>query len=311
MCFSCCSALWRWLVGGSGDQQPQRPPPPAPPRQQHGDEDDDDDERAARQRLLGGAAADSDRGGGAAAAASREYAAPALVLADGAARGGGDGSGSVSSSKLDASAASKPAAAAAAAAGAVETVALAAAAAAAPLVDLDGSPRPAGGQKQQQEQQQEQQLEGDSAPIVPRSDAPPPARLSRGGLNAVSAAAGDAAPRRVLVMRHGHRQDEADATWTRVAARPWDPPLSSKGRVQARDAAPALRAAGVEVIVTSPVRRCLQTSAEVAAALGLARGRWFVDWGLSEVSEQRSIGGVVLLFREREWRNRTAALLTP
>jgi hypothetical protein len=38
----------------------------------------------------------------------------------------------------------------------------------------------------------------------------------------------------VVVMRHGHRQDEQDPVWHRTAKRPWDPPLSVKGREQVR-----------------------------------------------------------------------------
>lgn len=36
----------------------------------------------------------------------------------------------------------------------------------------------------------------------------------------------------VVVMRHGHRQDEANPVWHKTAKRPWDPPLSSKGCTQ-------------------------------------------------------------------------------
>lgn len=39
---------------------------------------------------------------------------------------------------------------------------------------------------------------------------------------------------RLYVMRHGHRQDEEDEVWHVSAGRPWDPPLSAKGREQVR-----------------------------------------------------------------------------
>ncbi|KIZ06034.1 hypothetical protein MNEG_1928 [Monoraphidium neglectum] len=120
---------------------------------------------------------------------------------------------------------------------------------------------------------------------APRGE-PPSARLSKGGLNAISAAAGDTG-RAVTVMRHGHRQDELDATWSRVATRPWDPPLSIKGRSQAREVAAAMRDLNIDIIVTSPFKRCLQTSAEIAAELGTPQGAWLVDWGLSEVCDPR------------------------
>ena len=117
-------------------------------------------------------------------------------------------------------------------------------------------------------------------------------------------------PARVIVMRHGHRQDEADPVWHRSARRPWDPPLSAKGRAQAREAAgdrirlsatgggsaaatpvagaSASSAAGGDgvvlqgdmrptVIITSPFLRCVQTSAGVAAAL----------WGAGDGNEEQ------------------------
>lgn len=57
-----------------------------------------------------------------------------------------------------------------------------------------------------------------------------------------------------------------------------------KPHKQARDAGAALRGAGIDLVVTSPFKRCLQTSAAVVAELGLPQGSWLVDWGLSEVS---------------------------
>lgn len=123
-------------------------------------------------------------------------------------------------------------------------------------------------------------------PAQQRPGEAPAARLSRGGLNAVSEAASDA-PRSVVVMRHGHRQDEADLTWTHGATRPWDPPLSTKGRTQAREAAGGVCGLQVDLVVTSPFKRCLQTSAELVAELGLPQGSWLVDWGLSEVCDPR------------------------
>jgi broad specificity phosphatase PhoE len=53
--------------------------------------------------------------------------------------------------------------------------------------------------------------------------------------------------------------------------------------VQAHTVAAAMQALGIEVVITSPFRRCLQTSAEIVAAMGLSQGAWIVDWGLSEV----------------------------
>jgi len=44
----------------------------------------------------------------------------------------------------------------------------------------------------------------------------------------------------IIVMRHGHRQDEDDARWSATAPRPWDPPLSLQGRKGVQEAAAAL-----------------------------------------------------------------------
>jgi hypothetical protein len=49
----------------------------------------------------------------------------------------------------------------------------------------------------------------------------------------------------LLVMRHGHRQDEEDPEWDTTAARPWDPPLSALGR----------RQVGAQNGATHPTRR--------------------------------------------------------
>lgn len=294
MCSDCCSAVWRWLFSCGSGAGPS-PSPPPPPRQRRredggggaeGDVDDDERSRLLRPRHSEGVAPDD----------SARYTPPPLVLADGGADGGGAAAPLASAG--DGLVAAAEAAAAEAAAAEKATTSL--------INEEEGA-------ASKPSQQREPAAAG-PAPVTPRPGDPPPARLSRGGLNAVSAAAAagapssgsatagapssasaSATPATILVMRHGHRQDEADPTWTRVAARPWDPPLSDKGRMQARDAALALVRGGgggggvarIDVVVTSPFRRCLQTSAEAAAALGLPQGRWFADWGLSEVCDPR------------------------
>jgi hypothetical protein len=69
----------------------------------------------------------------------------------------------------------------------------------------------------------------------------------------------DVGDRRVWVMRHGHRQDEADPTWTVSSERPYDPPLSEEGRLQAFETGKVLaERAHFCAIVCSPFLRCLQ-----------------------------------------------------
>jgi broad specificity phosphatase PhoE len=98
-------------------------------------------------------------------------------------------------------------------------------------------------------------------------------------------------PQLLVIMRHGHRQDEQDQTWTETAERPWDPPLSTKGRSQAKEAAYAMRELGIEHIITSPFVRCLQTSAEIVSTLDMKQNNWAVDWSLSEICDPRVLFG--------------------
>jgi broad specificity phosphatase PhoE len=98
-------------------------------------------------------------------------------------------------------------------------------------------------------------------------------------------------PQLLVIMRHGHRQDEQDQSWTKTAERPWDPPLSTKGRSQAKEVAYAVRELGIEHIITSPFLRCLQTSAEIVSTLDMKQNNWAVDWSLSEISDPRVLFG--------------------
>jgi len=74
----------------------------------------------------------------------------------------------------------------------------------------------------------------------------------------------------VVVMRHGDRIDNFEPMWVSSAARPWDPPLIQQGRVRAfatgRDFRKKLSFTLNRVFV-SPFLRCIQTAAEVVAAL--------------------------------------------
>ncbi|XP_027336119.1 uncharacterized protein LOC113850015 [Abrus precatorius] len=74
----------------------------------------------------------------------------------------------------------------------------------------------------------------------------------------------------VVVMRHGERLDNFEPTWASTAARPWDPPLAQEGRVRAFETGTRLRQSlgfPIHRIFVSPFLRCLQTAAEVIAAL--------------------------------------------
>lgn len=59
----------------------------------------------------------------------------------------------------------------------------------------------------------------------------------------------------VYVMRHGHRQDEEDELWSLQSQHPWNPPLSAKGRLQAREAGRNMKNKSIDVVITSPFLR--------------------------------------------------------
>lgn len=72
------------------------------------------------------------------------------------------------------------------------------------------------------------------------------------------------APTTTLLLRHG----QTPLSIERRFAGTGDVPLTEVGREQARAAARALKDRGLDVIVTSPLTRCRDTAAEVAAATG-------------------------------------------
>ncbi|TKY68955.1 Histidine phosphatase superfamily, clade-1 [Spatholobus suberectus] len=74
----------------------------------------------------------------------------------------------------------------------------------------------------------------------------------------------------VVVMRHGDRIDNFDALWVSTATRPWDPPLVQQGRVRAFCTGRKFRnnlSFPIHRVFVSPFLRCVQTAAEVVAAL--------------------------------------------
>jgi len=102
----------------------------------------------------------------------------------------------------------------------------------------------------------------------------------------------DGVPRRVLVARHGERMDNVNPQWARFASRPHDPPLTKRGRAQARNLGLALGRCGgdadnsawrpPQVLLSSPFIRCVQTADVIAETLGLGAGSICVEEGLCE-----------------------------
>eukprot|EP01060_Flectonema_neradi_P012909 TRINITY_DN19697_c0_g1_i1.p1 TRINITY_DN19697_c0_g1~~TRINITY_DN19697_c0_g1_i1.p1 ORF type:complete len:271 (+),score=33.08 TRINITY_DN19697_c0_g1_i1:110-922(+) len=77
----------------------------------------------------------------------------------------------------------------------------------------------------------------------------------------------------VYIVRHGHRIDDFDPTWSEGTDRPYDPPLTPEGIETASKV-------GVEFselpddekpvhVISSPFIRCVQTAVEIAKKLGI------------------------------------------
>lgn len=136
-------------------------------------------------------------------------------------------------------------------------------------------------------------LHGRLEPDVPEEISCPKARLHK---------ASDWSSRRLEVqcfgvVRHASRADTIGATWKGRAwvqssdfeKHPLDPPLSDSGRAEATDVAERIAkfveskpGSQIQVVVTSPYLRCVETAAAICSTLG-NRTRLMVDLGLGEV----------------------------
>lgn len=83
----------------------------------------------------------------------------------------------------------------------------------------------------------------------------------------------------VWIARHGNRLDFVNPEWFNTAERPYDPPLSSDGLVQAKQLGKRLVEQGIVHIFASPFLRTVQTAYQVAEALDLSIK---LELGLSE-----------------------------
>ncbi|TQM68210.1 putative phosphoglycerate mutase [Actinomadura hallensis] len=72
-------------------------------------------------------------------------------------------------------------------------------------------------------------------------------------------------PLTTVLLRHGETQMSIERRFAGTS----DVPLTAHGRAQARAAALSLKDRGLDAIVTSPLSRCRDTAAEVAAVTGL------------------------------------------
>lgn len=73
----------------------------------------------------------------------------------------------------------------------------------------------------------------------------------------------------VWVARHGNRLDFVNPEWFNTAERPYDPPLSDDGFIQAQQLGRRLQSETIAHIFSSPFLRTVQTAAQVAQALDL------------------------------------------
>lgn len=83
----------------------------------------------------------------------------------------------------------------------------------------------------------------------------------------------------VWIARHGNRLDFVNPEWFNTAERPYDPPLSADGLVQAKQLGQRLIGEGIVHIFASPFLRAVQTANQVAEALDLTIK---IESGLSE-----------------------------
>ena len=84
---------------------------------------------------------------------------------------------------------------------------------------------------------------------------------------------------KIIITRHGNRQDFVDRNWRRNAEWPDDPPLSEDGIVQARELGQRLLVESIGHIFCSPFLRTVQTAHQIAEILELPV---MVEPGLSE-----------------------------
>ncbi len=83
----------------------------------------------------------------------------------------------------------------------------------------------------------------------------------------------------VWIARHGNRLDFVNPEWFNTAERPYDPPLSEDGFIQAKQLGQRLVGEGIKHIFASPFLRTVQTATQIANILDLSIK---LESGLSE-----------------------------
>ncbi|DBB12889.1 TPA: hypothetical protein ACH3X3_005649 [Trebouxia sp. C0006] len=94
----------------------------------------------------------------------------------------------------------------------------------------------------------------------------------------------------MVVMRHALRLDEVDHDFVSSSKAWWDPPLAQKGFGQAAHTAETqLRSLDLQVLVTSPFKRCLQTANTVVQSVPTCCRRIHINCKLCEMLTARNL----------------------
>ena len=83
----------------------------------------------------------------------------------------------------------------------------------------------------------------------------------------------------IWIARHANRLDFVNPAWFNTAERPYDPPISEDGAIQAQQLAKRLQGENICHIFASPFLRTVQTAHIIAEVLDLPLK---LEWGLCE-----------------------------
>ncbi len=106
----------------------------------------------------------------------------------------------------------------------------------------------------------------------------------------------------VWLARHANRLDFVNPEWFNTAERPYDPPISDDGVVQAQQLAQRLKPENIAHIFASPFLRTVQTANSVAEALDLpiklesGLSEWLNSAWMPTMPERLSVEALVNLF---------------
>ena len=106
----------------------------------------------------------------------------------------------------------------------------------------------------------------------------------------------------VWLARHANRLDFVNPEWFNTAERPYDPPISDDGFIQAQQLAQRLKQEKIKHIFASPFLRTVQTANEVAQVLDLpiklesGLSEWLNPAWMPKMPERLSIEALAQMF---------------